>query len=293
MGRDLYERYDAAREVFDAADSALGFPLSRLCFDGPEDDLRQTINTQPAIVTTSIACFAAAYGRLEDVDGAAAFVAGHSLGEYSALIAAGAVPFADGVRLVRERGRLMQEAGERNPGTLAAVMGSDESTVEEICQETGAEICNLNGAGQIVIGGPRDAVLRAMDLAKARGAARVTELKVSGAFHSSLMQPAVEGMRRALFDSALHDPRIPVVGNCDGKPLLTVRDIKDELARQVASAVQWQRSVEFMVRAGVSTFVEIGPGRVLSGMIKRIARGASVRNVADAASIEGGAADGE
>src|SRR5579883_170302 len=170
MGRDLYDRYPAARQIFDEADDALGFRLSRLCFEGPEEELRQTINTQPAIVTTSIACFAAAYGRLEVVDGAPAFVAGHSLGEYSALIAAGALSFSDGVRLVRERGRLMQEAGERNPGT------------------------------------------RATDLAKARGAAKVTPLSVSAAFHSSLMQPAVEGMRRALLNSDLQDPRIPVVG---------------------------------------------------------------------------------
>jgi [acyl-carrier-protein] S-malonyltransferase len=213
-------------------------------------------------------------------------VAGHSLGEYSALVAAGAISFADGVRLVRERGRLMQEAGRRNPGTLAAVIGADESAVEEVCQETGAEICNVNGAGQIVIGGPREAVLRAMDLAKARGALKVTQLRVSAAFHSSLMQPAVDGMRQALFDAIMNDPRIPVVGNCDAGPLETAKAIKDELTRQVATTVQWQRSVEFMVKSGVSTFVEIGPGRVLSGLIKRIAKTASVRNVGDAASIE-------
>src|SRR5579859_6090701 len=223
MGRDLYERYPAARQIFDAADDALGFRLSTLCFEGPEEQLRQTINTQPAIVTTSIACFAAAYGRLDVVDGAPAFVAGHSLGEYSALIAAGVLPFSDGVRLVRERGRLMQEAGERNPGTLAAIMGADESAVEEVCQETGAEICNVNGAGQIVIGGPKDAVTRAMDLAKARGAKMVTQLNVSAAFHSSLMRPAMDGMRLALANAALHDPRIPVIGNVDGRPLETVR----------------------------------------------------------------------
>src|SRR5579875_541485 len=262
MGRDLYERYPAARAVFKAADEALDFPLSRLCFEGPEEELRQTINTQPAIVTASIA-------------------------EYSALIAAGALSFEDGIRLVRERGRLMQEAGERNPGTLAAIIGADESTIEEICQATGAEICNINGAGQIVIGGPHQAVLRAMDLAKARGAAKVTQLNVSAAFHSSLMQPAVEGMRRALAQACVNDPRVPIVGNCDGKPLTTAQALKDELTRQVATTVQWQRSIEFMAKAGVQTFVEIGPGRVLSGLIKRIVRGAQVRNVSDATAIEG------
>lgn len=290
MGRDLYERFPAARDVFDAADEALGFSLSRLCFEGPDDELRQTVNTQPAIVTASIACYAAAYGRLDVVEGAPAFVAGHSLGEYSALIAAGALSFEDGVRLVRQRGRLMQEAGERNPGTLAAVLGADESAVEEVCQATGAEICNINGAGQIVIGGPHEAVLRAMDLAKARGAIKVTQLNVSAAFHSSLMQPAVAGMRLALADACMQDPRIPVIGNCDGQPLTTAQGLKDELARQVASAVQWQRSVEYMAKNGVQTFVEIGPGRVLSGLIKRIARGVAVRNVGDANAIENDAA---
>jgi [acyl-carrier-protein] S-malonyltransferase len=289
MGRDLYDRFPAAREVFDAADEALGFSLSRLCFEGPDDELRQTVNTQPAIVTASIACYAAAYGRLDVVEGAPAFVAGHSLGEYSALIAAGALSFEDGVRLVRQRGRLMQEAGERNPGTLAAVLGADESAVEEVCQATGAEICNINGAGQIVIGGPHQAVLRAMDLAKARGAVKVTQLNVSAAFHSSLMQPAVGGMRLALAGAVMQDPRIPVIGNCDGQPLTTAQGLKDELARQVASAVQWQRSVEYMAKNGVQTFVEIGPGRVLSGLIKRIARGVAVRNVGDASAIESNA----
>jgi [acyl-carrier-protein] S-malonyltransferase len=289
MGRDLYDRFPAAREVFDAADEALGFSLSRLCFEGPDDELRQTVNTQPAIVTASIACYAAAYGRLDVVEGAPAFVAGHSLGEYSALIAAGALSFEDGVRLVRQRGRLMQEAGERNPGTLAAVLGADESAVEEVCQATGAEICNINGAGQIVIGGPHQAVLRAMDLAKARGAVKVTQLNVSAAFHSSLMQPAVGGMRLALAEAVMQDPRIPVIGNCDGQPLTTAQGLKDELARQVASAVQWQRSVEYMAKNGVQTFVEIGPGRVLSGLIKRIARGVAVRNVGDASAIESNA----
>lgn len=286
MGRDLYERFPAAREVFDAADDALGVPLSRLCFEGPEEELRQTINTQPAIVATSIACFAAAYGHLDTLSGTPAFVAGHSLGEYSALIAAGTLSFGEGIRLVRERGRLMQEAGERNPGTLAAVIGIDESVVEEVCQETGAEICNVNGAGQIVIGGPRDAVLRAMDLAQARGATRVMQLAVSAAFHSSLMQPAVDGMRGALASANLLEPRIPLVGNCDGRPLESALAIKNELARQVATAVQWQRSVEYMAKAGVSTFIEIGPGRVLSGLIKRIVRGVSVRNVGDASAID-------
>src|SRR5581483_9154790 len=181
MARDVYDASPAARRIFERADDALGVPLTRICFEGPDEDLKQTINAQPAIVTASIALLEAARERDHTlVQARPAFVAGHSLGEYSALIAAGVVPFEEGVQLVRERGRLMQVAGEQNPGTMAAVMGLDESTVEEVCQEMGAEISTLNGAGQIVIGGRRPAVVRAMDLARARGAAKVVELSVSG-----------------------------------------------------------------------------------------------------------------
>ncbi|MER3420425.1 MAG: malonyl CoA-acyl carrier protein transacylase, partial [Chloroflexota bacterium] len=207
MGRDVYDASPAARAVFRRADDVLDMPLSRLCFEGPEEELRQTVNAQPAIVTVSIALLEAARERDHElVRGRPRFVAGHSLGEYTALIAAGALSFEDGLLLVRERGRLMQEAGERNPGTMAAIMGLDEGVVEALCRESGAEICNLNGAGQIVIGGRRPAVLRAMDLARAHGAVKVTELNVSGAFHSSLMQPAVDGMRAAVSRVVFREP---------------------------------------------------------------------------------------
>lgn len=280
MGRDVYDESPAARAIFDRADAALGFPLSHLCFEGPDDELRQTVNAQPAIVTVSIALLEAARERDHRlVQSPPAFVAGHSLGEYSALIAAGVLPFEDGVRLVRERGRLMQIAGTQNPGTMAAVMGLDEGIVEEVCQESGAEITNLNGPGQIVIGGRRPAVIRAMDLAKARGAAKVVELNVSGAFHSSLMQPAVDGMARAIADVTFHDAHVPVIANATAEPLTSGTAIKDELLRQLTNAVQWERTVELLARRGVTAVAEIGPGRVLAGLVKRIARGVQTHSL--------------
>jgi [acyl-carrier-protein] S-malonyltransferase len=288
MGRDVYDSSPAARGVFERADAALGVPLTRLCFDGPEEELKQTVNAQPAIVTVSVALLEAARERDHDlVQARPAFVAGHSLGEYSALIAAGVVPFEEGVRLVRERGRLMQLAGEQNPGTMAAVMGLDESTVEEVCQETGAEITNLNGPGQIVIGGRRPAVLRAMDLAKARGAAKVVELAVSGAFHSSLMQPAVEGMRQALAGIRFRDPEVPVIANATAEPLTSGASIKEELLRQLTTAVQWQRSMELISHLGVTAVAEIGPGRVLAGLLRRIAKGVQTHNLNSAKTLQG------
>lgn len=292
MGRDAFERFPEAREVFERADAVLDMPLSRLCFEGPEDDLRQTINAQPAIVTVSLAYLAAARGKNTAVEGLPACVAGHSLGEYSALIAAGVLSFEDGVALVRERGRLMQAAGERNPGTLAAIMGLDESALEEVCQEAGAEICNLNSANQIVIGGERDAVLRAIDLARARGARRAVPLNVSAAFHSSLMQPAAAGMAAAIQRVNFHAPLVPIIANCSGEPVTGGEAIKEELVRQVSTAVQWRRSVVHMLQAGVSTFVEIGPGRVLSGLIRQIDRNARLVSIGNVAEIDGGDAEG-
>src|SRR6266567_714117 len=227
MGLDVSERYPEARGVLERADQVLGIPLTRLCFEGPEDELRQTINQQPAIVAVSLAYLAAARGKHAGVDRYPALVAGHSLGEYSALIAAGVLGFEDGLRLVRERGRLMQVAGERNPGTLAAVMGLDESALEEVCKEAGAEICNVNTENQIVIGGEHDAVSRAMDLARARGARKIVPLNVSAAFHSSLMRPAAIGMAEAVELLEFRDPLVPIVGNCSGDLLRTGQAVKE------------------------------------------------------------------
>lgn len=285
MGRDLYDAFPPAREIFEEADDALGFSLSRLCFEGPEEELAQTVNAQPAILTTSVACLKSA-ANITDGLIPPAFVAGHSLGEYTALVAAGVLDFTDAVQLTRQRGMLMQEAGERIPGGMAAIIGLDELSVEEICQETGAQISNLNSPTQIVIGGSRETLARAMDLARAMGAKYVTSLKVSGAFHCSLMQPATGGMAEAISRLNFSDPNVPIVVNSTAQPVTTTTEIKDELLQQLSSCVQWQKSVEYMVDSGVSTFVEIGPGQVLRGLIKRINPEAQILNVEDASSVK-------
>jgi [acyl-carrier-protein] S-malonyltransferase len=284
MGRDLYDAFTQAREVFEEADDALGIPLSRLCFEGPEEELAQTVNAQPAILTASVACLKAAAGVAGGMI-LPAFMAGHSLGEYTALVAAQVLDFKEAVRLTRQRGRLMQEAGERVPGGMAAIIGLDDLSVEEICQETGAQVCNLNSPTQIVIGGSRETLVRAMDLARAMGARYITPLKVSGAFHSSLMQPAAEGMAQAISQLDFRDPIVPIVVNSTAQPVTTSAEIKQELLQQLSSCVQWQKSVEYMVGAGVSTFIEIGPGQVLHGLIKRINQEAEILNIEDASSI--------
>ena len=272
MGYDLYKGYPLARQVFEEADDALGFNLSRLCFEGPEEELAQTVNAQPAILTTSVAC-------LRSVDYFTnglilpAFVAGHSLGEYTALVAANVLNFADAVQLTRQRGMLMQEAGERIPGGMAAIIGLDALSIEDICQETGVQISNLNSPTQIVIGGSRETLAQAMDLARAMGA-KVILLKVSGAFHCSLMQSATGGMAEAISQLNFSDPKVPIVANSTAQPLTTATEVKDELLRQLSSCVQWQKSVEYMVGEGVSTFIEFGPGSVLSKLIKAIATNA-------------------
>jgi [acyl-carrier-protein] S-malonyltransferase len=284
MGHKLYQSSPKAKEVFEEADEALQFSISRLCFEGPEEELRQTINAQPAIMTVSIACLRAA--SQVNHSASPAFVAGHSLGEYTALVAANVLSFTDAIRLVRERGRLMQKAGEIKPGGMAAVIGLDEAALREICRESGAEIANFNCSVQIVISGSKEALARAMDLAEARGARRVISLHVSGAFHSTLMQPTIEGMSEAISQIDFRKPKVPIVVNSTAQPVTTAEGVKEELLRQLCNCVQWQPSVEYMVEEGVSTFIEIGPGQVLSGLIKRISNKVQVLNVSDPESIK-------
>ena len=272
MGRDLYDAFPEARDVFDRADKALNRSLTEIIFTGPDETLLQTANAQPAILVTSLACLAAVKTINPRFNELPSYVAGHSLGEYSALVAAKAISLEDGIRLVEERGRLMQVAGNTNPGTLAAILGLTDDEVESVCRETGAEICNINSESQIVIGGTHPAVARAMDLAKARGARRVIPLKVSGAFHSSLMQSAADGLKQHLSTIEFHDPEIPVVANVTGQPIHTTSSLKDELTQQVRQAVRWRQTVELMVDDGVRTFVEIGPGSVLTSLVKTIAK---------------------
>jgi len=284
MGYKLYQSSHKVREVFEEADEALKFPISRLCFDGPEEELRQTINAQPAIMLVSVACLRAASELNNTMK--PAFVAGHSLGEYTALVAANVLRFTDAIKLVRERGRLMQEAGQIKPGGMAAVIGLDEAALREICRESGAEIANFNCSGQIVISGSKEAIARAAELAKARGARRVVPLQVSGAFHSALMQPTVEGMAQAISQIKFNTPEVPIVVNSTAQPVTTAEAVKEELLRQLCHCVQWQPSVEYMLGEGVSTFIEIGPGQVLSGLIKRISDKVRVLNMSDPESIK-------
>lgn len=285
MGWGLWEGHPVARETFQEADEALGFSLSRLCFQGPEGELRQTQNAQPAIMATGIACLRVAQkqGLLPPE---VAFVAGHSLGEYTALVAARALDFAWGLRLVRERGRLMQRAGEQVPSGMAAVLGLEEEVLQEVCQQAGVQVANLNCPGQVVISGPQAELARAMAVAKERGARQVVPLNVSGAFHSWVMRPAEEGLARYLEKVPIQDPTIPLVSNVTARPVLHAEGVRAALVQQLCSPVRWHPSVEWMVAQGVTTFVEFGPGRVLSGLIRRIHRQARVASVEDLDSLE-------
>ena len=287
MGGDLYDNFESAKAVFKQADETLGFPLSRLCFDGPEDKLRQTINAQPAIVTVSLACLAAIHNA-SGKNGlpTPAFVAGHSLGEYTALAAAGVLDFATTIYLARERGRLMHEAGLKVPGGMVAVIGLDEASLAEVCAATDTRIANINCPGQLVISGAKENLTKASALAEDRGAHRTIPLQVSGAFHTPLMQSAVDGMSQVIATLSFNEPLIPIIANTTAQPITTTELIKEELLRQLCNGVQWQRSVEYMVDDGVSTFIEIGPGKVLSGLIRRINRGVKTLNIGDAVAIK-------
>ncbi len=279
MGKDLYEHVPAARAVFEAADAALGFSLSTLCFEGPEAELVRTVNTQPALVTHAVAALVAAI-EAGSITSAPQLVAGHSLGEYAALIASGATSFEDGVRLVRERGRLMQEACDAVPGTMAAVLGLEPGPLAEICKAHGAALCNINAPGNITIGGTLAAVEAATKAASEAGASRVVPLSVAGAFHTPLMERAAEGMRAVLASARFIAPRMPVVSNVTASPLSEAGTFAQELVEQITSPVRWVDSVQTMVDAGVTSFIEFGPGKVLTGLVKRISKDASVRNVA-------------
>ncbi len=286
MGRDLYDNFDSAKAIFEQADKVLGFSLSRLCFEGPEDELRLTINTQPALVVVSFACLKVAH----DVHGGSfpvpAFVAGHSIGEYTALAAANVLDLDTIVHLARERGRLMYEAGLGRPGSMAAIIGLDEASLAEVCNETDTCIANFNCPGQLVISGAKENLPKATDLAKARGASRTIPLQVSGAFHSPLMQPAADGLSEIIATFDFQAPTVPIIANVTAQPLTTAEQVKSELLSQLCSSVQWQRSIEYMIAHGVSTFIEIGPGKVLSGLIKRINKDVKTINIGDAEAIK-------
>jgi [acyl-carrier-protein] S-malonyltransferase len=276
MGKALAGAFPVCRDTFAEADAALGEPLSALCFEGPDDRLVLTENTQPAILAVSIA----AYRLLASRGIQPSFVAGHSLGEYSANVAAGTFAFADALRIVRRRGQYMQEAVPVGTGAMAAILGLDADAVAGACRDAAqGEVvspANLNGGGQVVIAGARDAVARASDLAKAAGARRAVPLPVSAPFHCALMKPAEDRLAPALRALQAHDPRVPIVANVDAEPKRTARAAIDALVSQVSSPVLWEAVVRRLASEGVTTYVEVGPGAVLSGLVKKIQREATV-----------------
>ena len=284
MGKDLYLNSIAAREVFDEIDDTLGRKLSALMFEGPDDELRQTENTQPAIMATSVATWRA----MEEASGILQIpnaTAGHSLGEYSALAVAGVLSISDAVKLVLERARLMQGACNERPGGMAALIGLDEITAEEICRESGAQMSTINTEQQIILAGDHRSLAMAIDMASSRGAKKAILLPVGGAFHSGLMSPAQSGLNAMIESLPFHDPLVPLVGNVTAKSLGTADEVKEELRLQLTSCVQWNNTVKFMLKDGIDAFYEIGHGRILSGMVKRIDRSASVTSIGDFASV--------
>jgi len=286
MGKELADKFPAAKQVFEEADSALGFALSELCFNGPAEQLQLTENTQPAILTTAVAVL-----RAMEAEGFAKpdFVAGHSLGEYSALVAAGSLTLSDAVRVVRARGRYMQEAVPVGTGAMAAILGAGLDVVTAACAEAGdGEVCsaaNINSPGQVVIAGTSGAIDRAIDLLKARGAKRAIKLNVSAPFHCDLMKPAQERLAADLEQVSFQDLAMPLVTNVDASPINTGTEARDALIRQVSQPVRWLASVEFLANQGVQSFIEVGPGKVLSGLVRQISRDLRCVNVEDEASL--------
>ena len=278
MGLELYQGYPLAREIINEADDVLGFSLSNLCFNGPEDELTKTVNVQPAILANSIACLKVA--QQDDIGLCApSFMAGHSLGEYTALVAAEALEFSDALKLVRERGRLMYEVGQRRPGGMIAIIGSKLKLVEEICLSSGCKISNENCPGQIVISGSLDALSKARILAKEKGIRHIIPLKVSGAFHSTLMEPILAEFKQLIADFTFYPPNCPIISNVTAQPIVEVAAIRDELVKQLYCCIRWQSSIEYLLSNGVNTFYEIGPGKVLNGLIRRIDQQAQVFNI--------------
>ena len=280
MGKNLYSASAAAREVFKEADDALGMKLSSTMFEGPAEVLTRTENAQPAIAAVSLATWKA----LEEVSGRPQvpdMAAGHSLGEYTALAVAGVLGISDVIRLVAQRGRFMQGACNDRPGGMAAIIGIDEVTAEEICRETGAYTSNINSPEQIIISGTHMELARAIDLAAARGARKAIPLSVAGAFHSGLMAPAQHELNELIESLEFNEPSVPIVGNVEAKALNTAADVKEELRLQLMSCVQWNRTMRFMLGSGIEHYVELGPGRVLGGLMKRIDRTVSVTSIGD------------
>ena len=285
MGKELAEKYAVARAIFEEADKALGLPISKMCFEGSEEELKQTANTQPAILACSVAAFRVAAEKGLQAD----FVAGHSLGEYSALVAAGGMKFVDAVQLVRKRGRYMQDAVPAGVGAMAAILGLSPAVVADACKRAAEnEVCtpaNLNSPEQTVISGHAGAVKRAVEIASQLGAKRAVILPVSAPFHCALMTPAQEKLAQDLDKTSFSDLRVPLVTNVDADTETTGAEAKDALVRQVSMPVRWEESVRLLIDEGVNTFVEVGPGRVLTGLLRQIERSVAALNIEDEKSL--------
>lgn len=287
MGKDLYEQSQAARDVFDAADEALGFAFTKLVFEGDGDELTRTVNAQPALLTMSIATLAAMKEKNPDVDADVAYMAGHSLGEYTALAASGALDFKDAVRLARRRGELMQMAGDAHPGGMAAIIGLDNETVEKIAEDCGVAVANYNSPGQIIVSGTEEGIDAACEAAEEADCKMAIPLSVSGAFHSPLMADAQEGLNKELEEVTINAPKVPVVGNTEAIVLPSNAEaIRAELENQLCHSVRWTDSVLAMTELGVDSFVEIGPGDVLTKLVGRIAKDVTTKTVGTTADLE-------
>lgn len=279
MGKDFYDNCSISKNIFDRADEVLGFSISQLCFDGPEDKLTSTENAQPAILTVSIAALEAFREKTEALHLKPKFCAGLSLGEYSALVAAGILSFEDAVYLVRRRGQFMEEAAKNNPGKMLSIIGLSRETVEDVCRESNCEIANLNCPGQVVISGRVANIEKAMELAKAKGAKHAILLDVSGAFHCSLMEEARQKLTIEISKVKFNAPNMPIVSNVTARSEADIEKISDNLIKQVSSSTYWEDSIRFMVGDGVDCFLEIGPGSVLRGLNRRICPDAKTANI--------------
>ena len=279
MGKDLYEAFPESKAVFDKADKVLGFPLSKLCFEGPQQELTRTANCQPAILTVSVAAFEAYKSAVSCQLSAVSYAAGLSLGEYSALVAADALSFEDAVYLVRRRGEFMEEEALKKPGRMLSLIGLDLGKVKEICSKTDAEIANINCPGQTVISGSPQAIESAKKLAEESGSKMAVILEVSGAFHSSFMKEAALKLAGEIEKIRINTPEIPVISNVTAKPVSSPSEIKESLVRQVSSSVLWESSMRFILAQGINKFFEFGPGKVLRGLMRRIDAAAGVANI--------------
>jgi [acyl-carrier-protein] S-malonyltransferase len=284
MGRDLCEKYDVCRQLFARANEVLGRDIQKICFEGPADVLTKTDNAQPAIFLTSLACLAALKSQAPDL--AFDATAGLSLGEFTALAAADVVTFDDGLRMVQSRGRFMQEACEATSGGMASILNMDDTALVEVCEAAGVDIANINCPGQVVISGDKEKITKAIEMAKEKGAKRAIPLVVAGAYHSRLMEGAKVKVADALGGLRMQLPTVPVVSNVTARPAGGIAEIKELLVRQVTSSVRWSESMQWLVAEGFTRFIELGPGNVLSGLMKRINKDVEMLSVSDVATLD-------